>query len=272
MPVKAKAWNHNTYYHRALLRLVPAPCASALDVGCGDGTFALRLASVCREVTAVDADLAQVEMARRTCAAVDNVEIRQGDVLSMELDQESFDLVTALAVLHHFPLEAGLGTLVAAAARRQAARTRRLDRRRHRRRPATQPRGRCDQPVAPARLGTGPDGGTVRHPGGHAQRGPQACGRCPARRVDPPPAALAIRPGLGQATRRRRASLSLALSGPPWSVYRPGGVRKGQRGAPAGGLPGGRATGRAGSRARGRARLPALRESLRTLPEGARRG
>ena len=111
MPVKIKAWNHNTYYHRALLRLVPAHVERGLDVGCGDGTFARRLASVCRQVTAMDADQEQVEFSRLTCAGLDNVEIRQGDVMSMDLEQEAFDLVTALAVVHHLPLESGLGKL-----------------------------------------------------------------------------------------------------------------------------------------------------------------
>ena len=194
MPLKAKAWNHNTYYHRTLLRLVPAHVERGLDVGCGDGTFAKRLASVCRLVTAVDADEAQVEIARRTCAAVDNVEIRQDEVMSMDLDQESFDLVTAVAVLHHLPLEAGFGKL----------------------RSLVRPGGRL------LVLGVWTDDATT----GDRLRNHAA----------------------GASVRRRLLWRYVLVWDKPL---------------------GSRTVGRA---AGGRARLPALRESLRTLPEGARRG
>jgi 2-polyprenyl-3-methyl-5-hydroxy-6-metoxy-1,4-benzoquinol methylase len=38
------AWDHNSYYHERLLRALPARCGRVLDVGCGAGAFAARLA------------------------------------------------------------------------------------------------------------------------------------------------------------------------------------------------------------------------------------
>jgi SAM-dependent methyltransferase len=101
-----KAWNHNTYYHRTLLRRVPDRCDRALDVGCGDGTFARRLASKSSVVVAVDIDEQQVRIARSACADLENVSVLHDDFLTADLGHEAFDVVTALASLHHLPFEA----------------------------------------------------------------------------------------------------------------------------------------------------------------------
>lgn len=39
------AFDHNDHYHPLLLRQVPSGAATALDVGCGTGLFARRLAA-----------------------------------------------------------------------------------------------------------------------------------------------------------------------------------------------------------------------------------
>jgi 2-polyprenyl-3-methyl-5-hydroxy-6-metoxy-1,4-benzoquinol methylase len=44
-------WNHNTHYHDIVLRNVPRGCGEALDVGCGDGLLARRLAPRAAHVT-----------------------------------------------------------------------------------------------------------------------------------------------------------------------------------------------------------------------------
>jgi predicted TPR repeat methyltransferase len=38
-------WDHNAWYHRLLLRQVPAGAQHVLDVGCGAGTLGRRLAA-----------------------------------------------------------------------------------------------------------------------------------------------------------------------------------------------------------------------------------
>jgi SAM-dependent methyltransferase len=108
VPIAAKGWNHNTHYHRRLLRLVPGGCDRALDVGCGDGTFARRLAAKSSAVIALDSDQAQAEYAREECADLANVSVVHGDFLTANLEHASFDLVTALASLHQVPFEAAI--------------------------------------------------------------------------------------------------------------------------------------------------------------------
>ena len=53
---QADYWNHNVHYQPVILNAVPDGCGAALEVGCGDGLLASRLAERCAEVTAIDRD------------------------------------------------------------------------------------------------------------------------------------------------------------------------------------------------------------------------
>ncbi len=104
----AKAWNHNTYYHPALLRRLPRWCGTVLDIGCGDGTFAHRLTERSTRVVALDPDPAQAKATRQACADCPAVEVIESDFLAADLAPASFDVITALASLHHLPLKPAL--------------------------------------------------------------------------------------------------------------------------------------------------------------------
>ncbi|MCQ0021278.1 class I SAM-dependent methyltransferase [Actinomadura madurae] len=67
-------WNHNTHYHDVVLRNVPRGCGEALDVGCGDGLLARRLAPRAAHVTGLDRSAEMVAKARRLSEGVRNVE------------------------------------------------------------------------------------------------------------------------------------------------------------------------------------------------------
>ena len=47
-------WDHNAWYQARLLRALPLELDEVLDVGCGAGSFALRLAARARHVDAID--------------------------------------------------------------------------------------------------------------------------------------------------------------------------------------------------------------------------
>jgi ubiquinone/menaquinone biosynthesis C-methylase UbiE len=101
-------WNHNIHYHDLVLRAVPAGCKRALDVGCGQGVLARRLAQHCGELVAIDID----QDALNRAISADNPKVRvtylQGDVMTHEFPHASFDLITAVATLHHLPLKPAL--------------------------------------------------------------------------------------------------------------------------------------------------------------------
>jgi 2-polyprenyl-3-methyl-5-hydroxy-6-metoxy-1,4-benzoquinol methylase len=66
---RADYWNHNVHYQPVILRAVPPGCGAALEVGCGDGLLASRLAERCAEVTAIDRDARMIALARSRAQA-----------------------------------------------------------------------------------------------------------------------------------------------------------------------------------------------------------
>jgi 2-polyprenyl-3-methyl-5-hydroxy-6-metoxy-1,4-benzoquinol methylase len=110
----AQRENHTIRYFRELLPRVPAQARTALDVGCGEGFASRALAARGLHVTAIDTDPGSLVAAR--AQDTQGISYLDHDVLTADLPLAGFDVVTALAVLHHMPLEAGLqrlGSLVA---------------------------------------------------------------------------------------------------------------------------------------------------------------
>lgn len=98
----AGPWNANIHYDGRLDACVPASATSVLDVGCGDGFLAARLARRVQLVVAIDADAPVLDRARARFPAA-RVTWCHGDVLSHPLERESFDAVVSNATLHHLP-------------------------------------------------------------------------------------------------------------------------------------------------------------------------
>jgi SAM-dependent methyltransferase len=96
------AWDNNAYYHPRLLRALPDRCERVLDVGCGTGKFAARLAERADWVDAVDRSAAMIEAARATVPA--NVSCLLGDIAEMTLPAGAYDTITSISALHHLSL------------------------------------------------------------------------------------------------------------------------------------------------------------------------
>jgi ubiquinone/menaquinone biosynthesis C-methylase UbiE len=104
-------WNHNVHYQPVILNAVPPRCGPALDVGCGDGMLAFRLAEHCAEVTGIDRDDRMIALAReraRTREHPSHVSFVAADFLAYPLADESFDFVCANTSLHHMDFAAAL--------------------------------------------------------------------------------------------------------------------------------------------------------------------
>ncbi|NRQ38778.1 methyltransferase domain-containing protein [Nonomuraea sp. NN258] len=105
-------WNHNVHYQKLVLRLLPEGCARALDVGCGDGLLAARLAAAVPGVTAVDRSPEAIKLAGRRHGGVPNVTFVEGDFLDADLLPEGgHDFVSAVAVVHHADFGAAAAAL-----------------------------------------------------------------------------------------------------------------------------------------------------------------
>jgi len=107
----AGRWNHNLHHHGLLLAAVPEGCEHALDVGCGEGVLARRLAARVPHVTAIDRDAPTLALARAQDGS-SGVRYVLGDVMAYDFGAAaSFDYVVAVAVLHHLDPATGLARL-----------------------------------------------------------------------------------------------------------------------------------------------------------------
>jgi 2-polyprenyl-3-methyl-5-hydroxy-6-metoxy-1,4-benzoquinol methylase len=101
-------WNHNIHYHDLVLGAVPVNCQRALDVGCGQGLLARQLAQKCTKVFAMDIDDDTLARARSDSRSSAPIEFVHGDVMMYAFEPASFDVITAVATLHHLPLRPAL--------------------------------------------------------------------------------------------------------------------------------------------------------------------
>lgn len=105
-------WNHNVHYQRVILDAVPPGCVAALEVGCGDGLLAAKLAERCATVTGIDQDGPMIAAAR--ARAVPGATFIQADFLSCPLEPGSFDFTCAVTALHHMDFAAALAKMAEA--------------------------------------------------------------------------------------------------------------------------------------------------------------
>ncbi|MBV9088678.1 MAG: class I SAM-dependent methyltransferase [Mycobacteriaceae bacterium] len=97
------SFSHNDFYHRALLRAVPPGCDRALDIGCGTGLFARKLARQARFVEAVDTAPELIAEARRQSSGLANLTYVQADFSEYVPHPDGYQFVSCLASLHHMP-------------------------------------------------------------------------------------------------------------------------------------------------------------------------
>ena len=96
-----EGWTANNHYNKFLLRQVPQNCENALEIGCGTGAFARRLAKCSRRVVALDMSAEMIRVARTRSSELDNVEYQLGDVNDYQFPQSHFDFICSIATFHH---------------------------------------------------------------------------------------------------------------------------------------------------------------------------
>ena len=103
-------WDHNRHYHQLVLESLPPGAARALDVGCGSGLLARELAARVPEVVGLDRDEASI-MAATAEGGPPGLRYVIGDVLNADLGLGQFDLVSAVACVHHLEMGEALRRL-----------------------------------------------------------------------------------------------------------------------------------------------------------------
>lgn len=93
-------WNHNTHYTPLVLRSVPRGAGRALDVGCGEGDLVAALSTVVDHVVGIERDHPSLGIAIREHSG-EGIEYIHGDFLTYPFENESFDVISCVAALHH---------------------------------------------------------------------------------------------------------------------------------------------------------------------------
>lgn len=108
-------WSHNDHFHGWILRNLPARRDAALDIGCGPGALAEKLAPCFTGVTGIDADEGMVAAAGARLADVPGAAIRQSGFaeFASSADAGGADLITMVAVLHWLDLDDALSRIPA---------------------------------------------------------------------------------------------------------------------------------------------------------------
>ncbi len=92
-------------HEAALLDQLPPMIGNALDVGCGMGAVARRLAVRSHHVVGIDISPRMIEQARIRSSAYSNIEYHVAEALEFLDANDSYDCVTSMAFLHHVDLE-----------------------------------------------------------------------------------------------------------------------------------------------------------------------
>jgi len=108
--IRSGYWNHNVHYQPVILNAVPPGCRTALDVGCGDGLLARRLAERCATVTGIDRNPPMIALAQAQQPRA-RITFLEADFLTHPIPEATFDFVCANTSLHHMDFTAALTTM-----------------------------------------------------------------------------------------------------------------------------------------------------------------
>lgn len=97
-------WNHNNCYFNQLMKLVPDNAEICLDIGCGKGELSYMLSRKCKRVIAVDLADKMIEKAK-VLHPNENIQYICANILELEFENESLDVIITTATAHHLPYE-----------------------------------------------------------------------------------------------------------------------------------------------------------------------
>ena len=94
--------SHNLFFKEMVSSLKEG--ARVLDVGCGTGKFAFRLADLRKDLKICGMDLSQdmIKKAEMKLSG-ENIEFKIGDVEDLPYESNTFDIITCSNSFHHYP-------------------------------------------------------------------------------------------------------------------------------------------------------------------------
>lgn len=100
-PYETEEWTHNRHYSDFLLKHMPSPCHSTVEVGCGIGELARKMAGRADSVLAVDLSPVMIQEAKSRSNRYTNIDYVVADVMGYDFIPQSFDFIVSVATLHH---------------------------------------------------------------------------------------------------------------------------------------------------------------------------
>lgn len=101
-------WNHNTHYHKLILRHLPETHDSALDIGSGSGLFSFILSSTFKEVFSLEPDQKSISYSKSKYKCQNNIVFIDGSFLEHDFKDHKFDFISAIASIHHMDFNSAL--------------------------------------------------------------------------------------------------------------------------------------------------------------------
>jgi len=108
-----RPWSHNEHFHGWILRNLPARRSAAVDIGCGKGVLAGKLATQFAQVTGIDRNEGMAAAASARLRGFPQVSIQRCDFANFvsTVGEGEADLITMVAVLHHMDLDDALARI-----------------------------------------------------------------------------------------------------------------------------------------------------------------
>jgi ArsR family transcriptional regulator len=90
----------STFTRDAMLAMIP-PTWTVADLGCGSGTLAGDLSPYVKQIVGVDGSQAMLDAAADRTQALTNIDLRQGDLVDLPIDDASCDAALCVIVLSY---------------------------------------------------------------------------------------------------------------------------------------------------------------------------
>lgn len=101
-------WNHNTIYHKSILKHLPISRSSALDIGSGLGTFSNKLSNIFHNVNCLEPDSESIELSKKRFGSKGNINYINSSFESHNFVSEKYDFISAIASIHHMDFKSTL--------------------------------------------------------------------------------------------------------------------------------------------------------------------
>lgn len=104
-PLSSESWSHSSHHYPLLLRHVPDNCVTAIDIGCGTGSFSRLLATRAEKVIGLDLSPQMIRVAEEHSRDLNNITYVVADATKWSVPKGVVDCIATIATMHHLPFE-----------------------------------------------------------------------------------------------------------------------------------------------------------------------